>query len=94
MLERLIGSYSQKVCAQTYDGAAVLSGIHSGVQTRVKEVYPNAHFLHCYAHQLNLILQKATSQNKRVRVFFSNLSTIPAFFSKSPQRVTALNNVL
>ena len=94
VLERLIGSYSQKVCAQTYDGAAVLSGIHSGVQTRVKEVYPNAHFLHCYAHQLNLILQKAASQNKRVRVFFSNSSTIPAFFSKSPQRVTALNNVL
>ena len=70
----------------------MLSGVNKGVQTKVREVYTNAHFIHCYAHQLNLILQKAASQNTNVRVFFNSLSGIPAFFSKSPQRMTALEN--
>ena len=33
-LEPLIGSYSEKLIAQTYDDAAVLSGVNSRVQTR------------------------------------------------------------
>ena len=66
--------------AQTYDGAANLSGSRSGVQTRIKDHYPYAHFIHCYAHKLNLILQKAHSQNKNVQIFFYNLSGIPTFF--------------
>ena len=53
----------QKLVAQCYDGASVMSGQHRGVQSIVKETYPNAHYVHCYAHQLNLILQQATSQN-------------------------------
>ncbi|XP_042222708.1 zinc finger MYM-type protein 1-like [Homarus americanus] len=92
-LQTLIGDCPHKLIAQTYDGAAPLSGVNKGVQTRIKEVYINAHFIHCYAHQLNLILGKATSQNTNVRVFFNSLSGIPAFFSKSPQRMAALENV-
>ncbi|XP_042226471.1 zinc finger MYM-type protein 1-like [Homarus americanus] len=92
-LQTLIGDCPHKLIAQTYDGAAALSGVNKGVQTRIKEVYINAHFIHCYAHQLNLILGKATSQNTNVRVFFNSLSGIPVFFSKSPQRMAALENV-
>ena len=91
-LELLIGSFSEKLVAQTYDGAAVLRGVNSGVQTRVKEVYGNAHFLHCYAHQLNLVMQRATSHHKQARIFFNNLSGIPAFFSQSSHRTKALEN--
>ena len=69
----LIGSFSEKLVAQTYDGAAVLRGVNSGVQTRVTEVYGNAHFLHCYAHQLNLVMQRAAS--KQARIFFNNYAT-------------------
>ena len=46
----LIGDCSDKLVAQTYDGAANLSGSRSGVQTRIKDHYPYAHFFHCYAH--------------------------------------------
>ena len=67
-LEPLIGDCKGKLIAQTYDGASALSGIHKGVQTRIKEVYKNAHYIHCYAHQLNLILEQATSQNSKVSV--------------------------
>jgi len=81
-LQPLIGQEPEKLIAQTYDGAAVLSGVHSGVQARLKETYNNAYFIHCYAHQLNLIVQKAASQNQRARVFFASLSGIPTFFSR------------
>ena len=91
-LELLIKDHPHKLIAQSYDGAAALSGVNKGVQARVKELYGNAHFVHCYAHQLNLILEKATSQNSNVRVFFNSLSGIPAFFSNSPQRMAALDN--
>jgi hypothetical protein len=56
-----------------------MSGEKSGVQTMIKETQKNAHFIHCYAHQLNLIMEKAASQNPEVHIFFSSLSEIPTF---------------
>jgi hypothetical protein len=44
--------------------------LKGGVQTIIKETYKNAHFIHCYAHQLNLIMEKAASQNPEVCIFF------------------------
>ena len=78
----LIGEDPQRLVAQTYDGAVVLSGINRGVQARIKEVYNNAYFVHCYAHQLNLILQRVASQNRKFRIFFASLdlSEFPFFF--------------
>ena len=93
-LQPLIGDSPEKLICQTYDGALALSGIHKGVQTRIKEVYKNAHFIHCYAHQLNLILEKATSQNSSIKVFFSSLSGIPAFFHRSSKRMAVLDSVV
>ena len=80
-----------KLIAQSYDGAAVMSGSHRGVQSIVKESYPNAHYVHCYAHQLNLVLQQAASQISSVRVFFANLNGFSAFFSRSPKRTARLD---
>ena len=53
----MIGHAPHKLIAQTCDRAAALSG----VQALIKDVYPSAYFIQGYAHQLNLILQKATS---------------------------------
>lgn len=75
-----------KLISQSYDGASVMSGRHAGVQTLIKKDYKYAFFIHCYAHQLNLILSQATSQNQEVRVFFSNLSDISNFFFSFPTK--------
>ena len=72
-LKLLIGDHSNKLVVQTYDGGANLNGSRRGVQTRIKYHYP-------YAHKLNLIVQKACSQNKSVQIFFNNLSGILTFF--------------
>ena len=65
----------EKLAAQCYVGTSVLSGQHRGVQSIVKEAYPNAHYVHCYAHQLNLVLQQAASYICSVRVFFAHLNS-------------------
>ncbi|KAG8291298.1 hypothetical protein J6590_108825 [Homalodisca vitripennis] len=59
-----------KLISQSYDGASVMSGHHAEVQTLVKQIYPHAFYVHCYAHQLNLVVGQATSQNQQVRIFF------------------------
>ena len=85
---------ADKVIAQTFDGASVMSGATGGVQAKIKAHYPNAHFIHCYAHQLNLIMQRAASQNQSARVFFLDLAAFPAYFSRSPQRLSVLESVV
>ncbi|KAJ8915784.1 hypothetical protein NQ315_004596 [Exocentrus adspersus] len=84
----------EKLISQSYDGASVMSGGQSNVQTLIKRDYKYAFYVHCYAHSLNLILSQAASQNQDVRVFFSNLSDIANFFSHSPQRVAVLDEIV
>lgn len=68
-----------------------MSGQTSGVQTRVRAVYPNAHFVHCYAHQLNLIIERCATQNKQLKIFFSNVEAFSSFFSLSTKRTALLD---
>ena len=53
--------------------AAVMRGATGVVQRKLLDVYGNTHYIHCYAHQLNLIMQQATSHIPRIRHFFSDL---------------------
>lgn len=45
-----------KIVSQGYDGASVMSGRCAGVQAKVREFAPNAIYIHCYAHVMNLVL--------------------------------------
>ncbi|XP_071058707.1 zinc finger MYM-type protein 1-like [Pseudochaenichthys georgianus] len=83
-----------KLIAQAYDGAAVMRGAKGGVQRKVKDVYSNAHYIHCYAHQLNLIMQQATSHITKISAFFSDLGGFAAFFSRSFKRTAILDQVV
>lgn len=69
-----------------------MSGVINGVQAKVRDCYKYAYFVHCYAHQLNLIMERAAKQNTKARVFFANLTSIPAFFSRSPHRQSVLDS--
>lgn len=85
---------SDQLISQSYDGASVMSGAHGGVQKLIKDKFKYGHYIHCYAHQLNLIMAQTTSINTNVRIFFSELSDITNFFSNSPQRVAILDEVV
>ncbi|XP_061403240.1 zinc finger MYM-type protein 1-like [Lethenteron reissneri] len=83
-----------KLICQAYDGASVMRGATAGVQRKIQDVYPNAHYIRCYAHQLNLIMQQATSHISKTRIFFSNIGGFASFFSKSPKRTCFLDKVV
>ena len=57
-------------------------------------LYGSACYVHSYAHQLNLIMQQATSHITKVRAFFSNLGGFIAFFSRSSKRTAVLDKVV
>ena len=40
---------------QCYDGAAVMSGCNNGVQELFRREVPQAVYIHCHAHRLNLV---------------------------------------
>lgn len=63
VIDPLIQNSPNKLIAQSYDGATVMSGEHAGVQALIKKKYPCAYYVHCCGHQLNLIMSKAASAN-------------------------------
>ena len=78
-----------KLIAQTYDGAAVMRGSLNKVQVQMKKFFPHGHHVYCYAHQLNLIVKKMASCNKRLKLLFSSLNGIGVFFTISPKFCSA-----
>lgn len=79
-----------KLIGQTFDGAAVMRGDKSGVKIKVQSIYKYAYYVHCYARQLNLIL-KSSAKSKNSNRFFSQLTAISNFFSRSPNKVKVLS---
>ncbi|KAJ3654966.1 hypothetical protein Zmor_014116 [Zophobas morio] len=71
---------TNKLIGQTYDGASVMSGELNGLQSRVKQIAPQALFTHCYAHRLNLILQDASTSIKECRFFCKHKRISHIFF--------------
>lgn len=47
---------TEPIVAQSYDGASVMSGRFNGVQQKIKNKYPEAIYIHCMAHRMNLIV--------------------------------------
>ena len=55
--------------------------------------FPHAHFLHCYAHQFNLVIKNMCLDTPLVRIFFANVSGFSSFFSVSPERSDLLRQI-
>lgn len=66
---------------QGYDGAAVMKGFYSGLQKRIKDKVPTASYIHCCAHNLNLIISDAVKSNQKVQFFFLILFKLSSIFS-------------
>ena len=84
----------EKLVAQTYDRASVMSSELNGEQAKIKEDVPEAMFLHCYAHKLNLVLLRLAKCMPECKAFFKTLKGLSAFFSKSIKRTHLLDNVV
>lgn len=58
-----------KLICQVYDRASMMKGATSGVQKKIQDVFPNTHYILCYAHKPTLIMQQATSHISRFAYF-------------------------
>uniref|UniRef100_A0ABD2X0A9 Zinc finger MYM-type protein 1-like n=1 Tax=Trichogramma kaykai TaxID=54128 RepID=A0ABD2X0A9_9HYME len=71
---------------QGYDGASVMSGIYSGLQKRISNIQPKAGYIHCLAHNLNLVLEDSVRSLVLVQNHYETLQQLYAFFSASIRR--------
>lgn len=75
-----------KMVGQGYDGAAVMKGTFKGVQAVIKNDYPEALYVHCCSHSLNLALSHSC-QLQNIRNCVGTVKAIITFFKKSPKRI-------
>jgi len=80
----------EKLIGQTY----IMSEQHDGLQSLVRSKYENAIPVHCYAHELNLVIKQSVEYIKDCKIFFSTLSGLSSFFSTSTKLVHALDNII
>ncbi|XP_060844010.1 zinc finger MYM-type protein 1-like [Rhopalosiphum padi] len=81
ILENLqkFGINTQYLRGQGYDGAAAMAGKFNGVQAHINEIHPNALYVHCSAHSLNLAVSKSCSV-PAIRDCLGTISQIRDFF--------------
>nr|XP_048691723.1 transmembrane protein 19 isoform X1 [Caretta caretta]XP_048691724.1 transmembrane protein 19 isoform X1 [Caretta caretta]XP_048691725.1 transmembrane protein 19 isoform X1 [Caretta caretta] len=84
----------RQMSACEFDGAANFSGRHGGVQALLRENYnPNLSYTHCRGHLLQLALVRAAESSKDIKKAINVMSSLYSFFSKSPKRLTILENI-
>ena len=90
-LKCLSGLNMQKLRGQGFDGASVMSGNITGVQARIKQLYPKAkYFTHCANHRINLVVVASCKSVPEIRNFMDCLQQITLFVSKSAKRKAIL----
>ncbi len=83
-----------KLVSQCYDGVSVMSGHGNGLQAKIKQVAPQAVFVHCLAHHVNLVLEQSCNSVSKCRVFFATVNGLPQFFHHSAKRTNVADTVM
>ena len=75
-----------KCVGKGYDGASVMSGIHGGVEARMKGA-GYATYVHCASHRLNLVLAATAERHPMIKSFFDTLGLTRAGLTSHEARV-------
>ncbi|KAL4568264.1 hypothetical protein LXL04_023872 [Taraxacum kok-saghyz] len=77
----------EDIRGQGYEGAASnMHGEWNGIQTLILKECPYTHYIHCFAHQLQLALVAASKYVTEVHTFFKTLNFIVNVVSSSSKR--------
>ena len=71
---------------QGYDGDSNMRGEFHGLQRFILEENPYAHYLHCFAHQLELVAVAVAKCCSSVRDFFEYTSMVVTILNASCKR--------
>ncbi|KAL4112857.1 hypothetical protein QTP88_016577 [Uroleucon formosanum] len=80
-----------KCVGQGYDGCATMAGCISGVQKRIKDMYPRAHFFHCASHRFNLVINDLNVLPE-VRNCITKIKDTITFFKESAVCMNVINS--
>lgn len=83
-----------KCRGQGYDGANNMKGTYGGVQKLIRDIEPNAVYVHCAAHNLNLVVNDAVKEVTEMQTFFETVQQIYNFFGHSIKRWNILSSFL
>ena len=78
---------------QCYDGASNVSGHINGLQKKITDLQKKSIFVHCNAHNLNLVGQDAMLNNYCARDFLTMLREIISFVRNSPKRLACFKSL-
>ncbi|XP_030753184.1 zinc finger MYM-type protein 1-like [Sitophilus oryzae] len=83
-----LGLRNFPIIAQAYDGASVMSGRNGGLQAKIREIHPEAIYIHCMAHRLNLAVVDSCNDIQGVKEFFNILESLFVHFSQPSNHKT------
>ncbi|XP_012855091.1 PREDICTED: zinc finger MYM-type protein 1-like [Erythranthe guttata] len=92
-LETLLSGFGlciSKIRGQGYDGASNMKGQFGGLKTLIQKENPQAYYVHCFAHQLQLALVSMARKREDVDWFFLEVSRIVNFLRSSNKRQSLL----
>lgn len=75
---------------QGYDGASNMQGAWNGFQALFLKDSPQAYYIHCFAHKLQLALVAAAESETLIWLFISKMHVIVNLIKVSPKRQTKL----
>lgn len=79
------GIGTDRLIAQTYDGASVMSGSSGGVRALLCEhVDRYVPYLHCFSHQLHLTVVGMLTGDPEIRRFLDTCEQLYVFFRRTP----------
>jgi len=64
-----------QVRGQGYDGASNMRGEFNGLRALIMRENSSAYYIHCFAHQLQLVIVAAAKKNDDISVFLHGIST-------------------
>ena len=82
----------KEVVGLATDGASVMTGVKTGVATRLKEINPAMITIHCMAHRLQLLSEKAANCVPYVVKYIAVLNEFAKALKFSPKLCRALEN--
>ncbi|XP_073128232.1 uncharacterized protein [Henckelia pumila] len=86
------GLHIKDIRGQGYDGASNMRGSWNGLQALFLRDSPQAYYVHCFAHRLQLELVGAAEKESSIWLFFSKLTSVCNLIKASPKRHTELQS--
>ena len=74
---------------QGYDGAGAMRGRIKGLETRVREVVPQAMYCYCAGHALNLVIQDSVRMGSQAESVMTLISFVVNYVKDSPKRLAS-----